>query len=343
LVLDTSIEKRDGHPVTRLPSSPALRSIAIVLLSCVSLSRVPSAEPLVIDLGPRYTKRYDAKDGPRFKPIAGRQTVDGLPFDISGEVHFFGRTAAERVPDGKYERTIKGLVVGRRFDELHLVHFTHWWDVEGRTLAKVALNYEDGTRIEIPLRYGGHVRDGSRLLTEEKELLTDPGTKVFWRGEGNTRLKATDRLFKSLLPNPHPEKIVQSLDFDAEPGCLASYALMAATVADHDEGRKQDAPVPPEGPEREFVGQVVVRVLDAMTSKPIEGALVQTSEKVDDAWLVATPAFTNATGEMTLRYPPGRTAWIRLDPEKEHYKPAQVFWDNDLDFPAEYVFFLWPE
>jgi len=69
---------------------------------------------------------------------------------------------------------IVGIQVGRKFDELHLLHVTQWADIEGREIARIRLNYADGSNHEFPILFGGHVRDWHRMPSEEKELLTDP-------------------------------------------------------------------------------------------------------------------------------------------------------------------------
>jgi hypothetical protein len=74
--------------------------------------------------------------------------------------------------------------VGRTFDELHLLHAAHWSDMEGKAIARLQLNYSDGTRRTMDLGYGVHVRDWQRLHSEEREAVTDPSTKVIWRGAG---------------------------------------------------------------------------------------------------------------------------------------------------------------
>jgi len=76
--------------------------------------------------------------------------------------------------------------------------------------------------------------DWYRLPSEEKELLTDPDTKICWR-RPPVQYKSPIRLFKSKLTNPSPEKVVESMDVVSARN-LATYTLIAVTVAKRESG-----------------------------------------------------------------------------------------------------------
>ena len=103
------------------------------------------------------------------------------------------------------------------------------------------LHYADGTSHDFTLRYNYQVIDWARLLSEEQEIIADPDTKIIWRGPGV--YKGTGRLFKSVLRNPYPDKLVDSLDLISTRS-RASYTLVAATVAKSDPQREVTAPMP---------------------------------------------------------------------------------------------------
>ena len=306
-----------------------------LMLACRSL---PALEPLAIDLSKHYAKQFDPLKRELFKSIMGAQRIDGLPFLINGEMPLEGRTPTERKK--VYPKSCKGIVIGRAFEELHLIHMTHWVDVEGRQIATATLHYDDGTTHAFPLSYGTHVRDQSRLLTEEKEALADPNSRIIWRGPGDASLKATLRLFKTTLINPKPNKMVTTIDFESVPGCLASYALMAATVADRDPARVLTPSPKADGPERSFDGKVTVAVLDQETGIPLIGALVQVTLNVEGVYLVASPVLTDGRGMAVIKYPRGQTEYIRLEADQEESKPIDAAWSSGGGFPENHVFRL---
>lgn len=235
------------------------------------------AEPLMLDVA-QFCKEPlvggDKTNG-SIQFTVGRQLIDGLPFMIQGVGCVYGKKEAawQRFQESSCPDFL-GIRIGRRFDELHLVHAAKWADVEGQTIALIRLNYDDETQYEFPIRYGGHVRDWQRLRSEEKELLTDPKTKIIWRGPEIENYRSTQRMFKSVLVNPHPEKAVSTMDV-LSTKYLSSYELVAATVADRDPSRPVTPPSAADEPERHFDGKVTVRVMDEATRQPIAGALVE--------------------------------------------------------------------
>ena len=298
---------------------PAL--IASLFLFSVSVRLAVSAEPLMLDVKRFHAKQLITSSGTNkaFVGFTGVQIVDGLPFDVRGHGVLYGKKEANwhqkteaDLPD------FTGIKVGRRFTELHLLHAANWMDVDGEAIARVRLNYEDGTRFEMPIGYGVHVRDWQRLRSEEKETLSDADSKIIWRGVGLTSYKGKTRLFKSRLVNPLPDRKVVTIDF-ATTKRLASYDLFAATVADRDPRRALTPAVTADEPERVFDGACKVFVVSEESGKPLAGALVDPSISVDDAYVVADPLRTDAEGVALIRYPKGRSAQYGLSVELDGY------------------------
>ena len=262
-----------------------------------------------------------------FKAFAGRQEIDQLPFQMDGEAilcDLNASTAHETV-----HRDLLGIPVGCKFEELHLVHRTRWPDLQGKTIARIRLNYEDGSQQELPVQYGVHVRDGWRRPTEEKEALSDPNSKICWRGTPNAATTSEPRLFKSLLHNPFPAKAVTSLDLVSTRE-LAIYALCAATVANGDTRRGASPPQASGEPARHFDGQLAVRVLDQVTGKPIAEAVVETLLNVSSNNCVGPVALTSPEGEAVIRYPASRTGGGRVWVNKTGYAAASSNWSAQL-------------
>ncbi len=287
----------------------------------------------VIDLSRFYKDRLgNAEAG-----IYRRQIFDGLPFHVDGRIVVYGQSQVNWDNRGKQPKADSGSVypdktgipVGRKFEELHLIHATYWPDVEGETIAFIRLNYADGTKQDLPIIYGGHVRDFQRIRTEEAEAMSDPDTKIIWRGPGIADFKSTQRAFKSKLVNPNPQKVVATMDV-VSTHHRAAYQLLAATAADYDFRRAVSKPVPADEPERHFNDTMAIQVLDEATGQPVKGALVNPYMDVDGPYMVAAPFYTSATGEGVIRYPKDRTKHISMAVEMKGYTTSHAGWAADF-------------
>jgi beta-lactamase regulating signal transducer with metallopeptidase domain len=270
--------------------------------------------PLALDL----TEYCPAKKFSRkaLESYAGRQTIDGLPFEVRCQIFLFGQTYASRgrvLPE-----VLKGIRIGRTFDELHLIHHTSWPGVDGETVANIELRYADGTKASLPIRYGLQILDWFYLPSFEQETPTDADTKVCWR-HAPLQYKAPVRLFKTKLLNPCPAKVVQTMDV-VSARHLSSYTLLAATVSDRDPTRPVTPPVPAAQPPWKFDRQVKIQVVDQATAKPVPGALVQPTLSVLEQNVVGSPFYTSEDGTGSIRYPHRDTTSIAVWVTKEGYE-----------------------
>ena len=291
-------------------------------------------EPMMLDVARFHSKPLVTASGTNksFIGFIGIQTLEGLPFDVRGHGLLYGRKEAKGQSEANFP-DFKGIQVERKFDELHLLHAANWAHVEGEAIARVRLNYVDGSARELPIRYGVHVRDWQRLRSEEKESLTDPDSKIVWRGPGMTSLKSTMRLFKSRLVNPQPDREVATLDFLSTKS-LAAYDLFAATVANRNSTRPTTPPVPAAEPERYFGGAITVRVVDQITGQPIPGALVDPGMNVDNTGVIASPLYTSTNGVAVIRYPRSRVTSLSVTVEKAGYTSQSTWWQAKRVGPA---------
>jgi hypothetical protein len=284
-------------------------------------------KPLILDLSRFFHKTENPGDF--YKAFTyGEQVLDGVPFNIVGQGCLYGQKASGNDPKSDPDAYM-GIRVDRKFDELYLLHGTFWPDVEGQPVAFIVLNYADGSKYMTPIRYGVHVRDTYRMPAEEKELLTDPDSKICWR-HPPVQFNAPLRLFKTKLLNPIPEKVVDSMDVISTRS-LASYNLLSATVANI---RSDDSSG--EGPVRKFDGKLAVIVLDNTTGKPIEGALVDSMMNG-----LSAPAYlTPSDGKVTIRYPVGQISSISTTVKKKGYVSQSESWDGAI--PKTFTFKLQP-
>jgi hypothetical protein len=285
-----------------------------------------------------FAQAYKSPVSKNLGGFSGRHMFDGLPFHLDSRITLYGQSQANwdlrsnptANPDAKYPDLI-GVPVNRTFQELHVIHATTWPDVDGETVAVIRLHYDDDTTCDFPIIYGAQVRDHQRIRTEESEDLSDPDSKIVWRGPGVSGFKSTSRAFKSRFINPHPFKTVSTLDV-VSTRHLAGYQLLAMTTADSDYQRAVTDPVPSGEPERHFDDTLTVEVRDATTGQPVKGALVKPFMDTDGPYMVATPLYTDENGDGTIRYPKSRTAHISLSVETKGYANAYTNWAND--FPA---------
>jgi hypothetical protein len=260
--------------------------------------------PVQLDMSAYYQSKgrwSDPNSKSDFRAFGGRHTIDGLPFSVENMAVLYGQSW------GRGRRTepndVIGVKVGRKFDELHLIHMASWPDVEGASIATIRLNYQDGSKAELPIIYGGHVRDWNRTAAEESEGLSEKDSKICWRGA--TVGNKNPRLFKSMLANPHPGRVVGTIDV-VSTRSLSSYRLCAATTAMHDGSRAMTPAVSP-AEDRRFDGKLTLHVVYKATQKPLKGVLVQSTMAFEgNPQAAGQPLVTTRSGDAVIRYPAGK-------------------------------------
>jgi hypothetical protein len=305
--------------------------------SATQASAPAEPEPTTLDISQFCQEHFVTDDATNahFRTIAGRQIIDGLPFEVAGRALLFGKKESKWMNQTNYPDLI-GIPVQRKFDELHLIHNARWAEAEGQIIAYIRLNYANRKGAILPIAYGRHVRDWSRLASEEKETLSDDRSKIIWRGTGLPSFKSTTRVFKSTLDNPNPELEVSTIDV-LTTRSLSSYELLAATVAGRNPNRTVTPPLASDEPERNYQ-KVNIRVVDEATGNPIRGAFVDTGLIVDDVVMIGNPFYTTAEGAGVISYPEGRTTRASASVTKEGYRSRSMRWSNDI--PQDVTFQL---
>jgi hypothetical protein len=281
--------------------------------------------PCAINLKPFYNKEFlgESDIGDRFQGFFGRKIIDGLPFDVDGECELYGKSNADRRNILRNE--ISGIKIGRKCDELHLVHCVEWREYYGCPVAVIRLHYADGASHDFEIRYNFQVLDWARLLSEEQEIVADPDTKIIWRGPGV--YQGTGRLFKTVLHNPFPDRTVDSMDLISS-RTRATYDLIAATVAKSDPQRAVTPPLPLNQPAFHFDGTLKVHVVDEGTGAPIVGADVYPYMSVDGSGVVADPILTGSNGVALVNYPVSRTSDVGVEVSKKGYLDNRGYWQS---------------
>jgi hypothetical protein len=174
----------------------------------------------------------------------GRQELADVPWQIGGEEE---PLAAVTVRPGE---RVGGLSVGRQATTLHFLHtafpgtaIARWRrDVQRSiedgtrrpamlTLFRYVVHYEDGTSLEIPVRWGEGIESASRRTFEPvSRFLHDlPGARIAWQGD---LVQATDErsvVYAMHWPNPRPDSTVQEIEVvgpdDPDAGPVQMYGI----------------------------------------------------------------------------------------------------------------------
>lgn len=169
---------------------------------------------------------------------AGVQKMGDVTYDIGDGVLQLG---SSNVP-GKPEK-IEGIKVGRTAAKLHFLQGSGFNAENDTVVGKYVIRYADKTKAEAEIVYGKHVVDW--WAYPGRAAPTD--AKVAWEGE-NEAAKGFDakiKLYTMTWTNPHPDKVIDAIDFVAAdvtqacaPFCVAITADAGKPEAKKDEPKK---------------------------------------------------------------------------------------------------------
>src|SRR5439155_17594514 len=203
----------------KLGDSVALLALAICLsnenaLSAATPPGATNSSFHLIDLSRFYTYSFTnlSTNRPWTAIPRGRQTNDGVPFQIGGTIELTGMDDARR--GIFYPTEIAGIPAALKAQRLHLLHGTAHPQKEGVPLASVRLHYTNGETRSLRLAYGVHSRAWIKPLTERDTDLEDPNSKLVWSMTANesNQFTGTLRFFKTAIDNPLPDQQIASID-----------------------------------------------------------------------------------------------------------------------------------
>jgi WD40 repeat protein/serine/threonine protein kinase len=152
----------------------------------------------------------------------GDTTFDGVPFRIDER---YMQLQGVKMPGCPSE--ICGIAVNRRAATLHFLHGSAWTQPShGATVAKYIVHYDDGSTETVPVISGRHVQDWY-YPSERPQLATRATAVLVGTKEMADKSRARFEVFQCVWQNPHPKKVIATLDFtrgDAKmpnPFCLA--------------------------------------------------------------------------------------------------------------------------
>ncbi len=108
-------------------------------------------------------------------------------------------------------KKVENIPVGHKAERLYFLHATHWGADNGAKIGAYVIHYADGTKEEIPIRYGMEVLDWWAFKERGSEVTN---AEVAWTGscEAAERNMVSIRLFMTTWKNPHPGVEIKSCD-----------------------------------------------------------------------------------------------------------------------------------
>ncbi len=207
--------------------------------------RPAGLDPKQVDLSDHYNA--DLHGGGGWTTVPGGHNLANLPatfkrrhgvaFDLRGILQlesgtlpakwgFPAGTLNERYGSDFQER-IEGIAVGQTTAAIHFLTSCQWGlgGEDGATLARFVMHYEDGTDDEMLVQLGA---DGVRDWIEHVEGLRIDDRVVGWRGP--TPAGKVGALSELIWKNPHPEKVIKTIDFVSELSPHGAPFLVAITL-----------------------------------------------------------------------------------------------------------------
>lgn len=206
---------------------------------CVMASWRSFADPVqTLDLKPFLKPKSPIeKIGAGWLVPHGLQVMDGIPFQIDGAILFYASNWTQRGKIAKGSDLIN-VPVSAHFEKLHLLAAS---DIDGTNdvaIAKVHLEYTDGSEKELDLVYGEHLRCWQAPWHKPEAPVKYPESRVVWSAQHDraAQLDKYLRLFHVALSNPSPDKEVRALKIESahtQVGLLLLAVSVGPAQAEH--------------------------------------------------------------------------------------------------------------
>ncbi len=262
----------------------------------------------------------------------GRNFFAGVPFDVNGMIRLFGVIPP---PHGTiYRLEVTGIPVGRKFEQLHLLHGTGWSTEDGEKIAELVLRYVDGETALVPFVYGVHVRDWWRRDPSASNAVASPGSGMAWE---TTEFDPELRLYRSSFGNPYPEKEVAEIDLRSSRSEVTP-AILAMTTGPAIPGIVAEEVDVSEEVSVEW-REIRVRVVDAESGNPVPEAGLQAGFCDDGGCPFLGTFGLDANGGAEIGYPAEDLRTLTITAYAEGYGAESVTFDAK-DVPEEFTFRL---
>jgi hypothetical protein len=112
-------------------------------------------------------------------------------------------------------KSAEGIKIGSRCNRIHFLHGTQYEVAEGSTIGRYKVHYADGFSEDVPIVYG---EDVSVWMTWQGGPRKASLANLAWTGK-NARTELSPEakvyLFAMVWTNPHPDRVVESIDFES--------------------------------------------------------------------------------------------------------------------------------
>ncbi len=284
----------------------ALLLLAVGMTALTDARSQPQSPQVVaqtpIDLGPYYDRQMSDFDQPgAWEAVPrGRQQFGNLVFEIGGIIQLFGTASAA---EGKsFRQSVEIPLDGTKSQQFHILSGTAYNAPPGTEIAKVRFLYQDGTRSELPIVYAQHVRDWWRSASETPPRVSDPHSRVIWKGTHpySQQYGKSLRLYKTTLVNPKPEKALKGIELTSAQA-QAAWVILSLTSDTSPPSTMDERAQDLEAENAPLPGEFPFRVVAAGSGTPIQKALVWVhfGNLGDDG--LTTEYRTDAEGRCTIR------------------------------------------
>ncbi len=156
----------------------------------------------------------------------GEQTLGGIRFHIGDKL-----VRMEEVKDRDGVLKLEGIPVNRRITRFFTLHATGHgspYFEDGTKIGSYTIRYEDSSEESIPIVYGEDVRDWWDF--DEGKPVTRG--RVVWTGRNLAadKYEVTIRLYLGVWENPHPDKMVRTIDYISSTSTKCRPFCVAMTV-----------------------------------------------------------------------------------------------------------------
>ncbi|MBI1176529.1 hypothetical protein GC207_03735 [bacterium] len=276
--------------------------LALLMTASVPSSRGAEPEYFSVDLSPHefwtWTSYHPSVEWT--PPPPGRHKFNGIPFDLTSVVQFTGVSQART---GDFRPTHAVYPVGKKFTKVHLLHHCEFRSGTGSPIAQMFLRYDDGTEYNFVLRYGLHFQDWNSITPTQRPL--GATTQAAWVAPQLSNLGSGlySGLWHTVVPNPHPDKMVKEIEFRTVFGG-SSYTLDGLTL---EQGEPAPELIETLGGGRNLIEPRLierkVRFVDQVDDKPILRGRVNAWMKSGDSPTYWGEYHTDADGTITILYP----------------------------------------
>lgn len=150
----------------------------------------------------------------------------GVTFDLRGAIWLESGKTASGLTAGEFggltlKTSVEGIVVNEVTPRIHFLAGAQWVTTIGERLARFVIHYENGSTTEMPVVLGPDGVVGLRMVAFE--------TVVGWKGSISEN-ETQGVLSELIWDNPHPDKIITTIDFVSELSPRGAPFLVAITL-----------------------------------------------------------------------------------------------------------------